>query len=67
MGCPANCQAFGIGKVAVKKLTAEELKKLLLVKNVVSAVPHTDETAEDEETIDDFDENDDVCGMMIKQ
>ena len=33
----------------MKKLTAEELKKLLLVKNVVSAVPHTDETAEDED------------------
>ena len=33
----------------MKKLTAEELKKLLLVKNVVSAVPHTDDTAEDED------------------
>ena len=29
------------------KLTVEELKKLLLVKNVITAVPHKDETAED--------------------
>ena len=48
MGYQANCQAIGIGEIAVKKLTAEELKKLLLVKNVVSAGPHTDETAEDD-------------------
>ena len=33
----------------MKKLTVEELQKLLLVKNVVSAVPHKNETAEDED------------------
>lgn len=49
MGYQANCQAIGIGEIAVKKLTAEELKKLLLVKNVVSAVPHTDKTAQVED------------------
>ena len=30
------------------KLTVEELKKLLLVKNVIAAVPHKDETAADD-------------------
>ena len=31
------------------KLTVEELKKLLLVKNVITAVPHKDETAADDD------------------
>ena len=31
----------------MKKLTAEELKKLLLVKNVISAVPNEENCAED--------------------